>query len=47
LRISRRTYTEDSDPLVDVLLLLYDWSVERRRRAAMRVDPQPPTEQGE
>jgi len=32
-RISSRTYTDTTGPLVEVLLLLHDWSVERRRAA--------------
>ena len=32
LNISRRTYTDDTGPLVEVLLLLHDWSLERRQR---------------
>jgi hypothetical protein len=34
LRIGTRTYTDDSGPLVEVLLLLHDWARERRQREA-------------
>jgi hypothetical protein len=33
LRIASRTYSELTDPLVDVLVQLYEWSLERRARA--------------
>jgi len=44
LRIGRRTYTDNRDPLVEVLLLLHDWSVERRRQATAAKPP--PTVKG-
>lgn len=35
-RVTARTYGASTEPLVEVLLMLHDWSVERARR-------QPPT----
>lgn len=33
LRIGKRSYTDDAGPLVEVLVLLHDWALERRGRA--------------
>lgn len=33
-RIIQRTYSGDAGPLVDVLVMIHDWSVERRQRLA-------------
>lgn len=36
-RITGRTYSGNAEPLVDVLLMLYDWSIERTLRARAHV----------
>lgn len=35
MRVTQRTYSGDASPLADVLVMLYDWSVERRLRLAI------------
>lgn len=42
-RITGRTYSGNAEPLVDVLVMLYDWSVERQRRLATE-NPVEPTD---
>lgn len=40
-RIVSRSYTEDTSPMVEVLLLLHEWSLERRARATPLADSDP------
>lgn len=47
-RIGERTYGASTAPLVDVLVQLYEWSLERRRReAADTPDPSAGTARAE
>jgi hypothetical protein len=40
-RIAHRTYSDNATPLVEVLVMLYDWSIERQLRVRAQV-PMPP-----
>ena len=40
-RVTQRTYSGDTTPLAEVLVLLYDWSVERQLRVQAKVATRP------
>lgn len=40
-RVTQRTYSGDATPLAEVLVMLYDWSVERQLRVQAKITTRP------